>query len=70
MSNYIEKLLIWDSSFLFETVEELSKSIKDIYKPNLHININEIYDNLNKYNGIDTTELEDVSSKNNVFLFF
>ena len=29
MSNFIEKLLIWDSSFLFETVEELSKSIKD-----------------------------------------
>ena len=28
MSDFLEKLLIWDNSFLFET-EELSKSIKD-----------------------------------------
>jgi len=29
MSDFLEKLLIWDNSFLFETVEELLKSIKD-----------------------------------------
>ena len=29
MSDFLEKLLIWDNSFLFETVDELSKSIKD-----------------------------------------
>ncbi len=39
----------------------------DHYKPNLHININDIFDRLNNYNGIDTTDLEDLSSKNNVF---
>jgi len=42
-------------------------SFKEIYKPNLHININDIYDNINNYKGIDITDLEDTTSKDNVF---
>ncbi len=43
------------------------ESIKNIYKPNLHTNIHDIYEELNKYNGIDITDLEDTTNKNNVF---
>ncbi len=42
-----------------------SKNI--IYKPNLHLGINKIYNQLDKYKGIDTTELEETSYKDNVF---
>ena len=41
--------------------------IKSIYKPNLHSNINDIFNNLNNYKGIDITDLEATNSKTNVF---
>ena len=44
MSNFIEKLLIWDSSFLFETVEELSKSIKDSILGGNNVHITKLKD--------------------------
>ncbi len=42
-------------------------SIQNIYKPNLHNDINFIYDNLNLYKGIDLTDIDDTSGKINVF---
>jgi len=59
---------IVDESYI-ETIKGFSENnkTKSNYKPNLHIEINNIYENLNKYNGIDTTDLEDLSSKINVF---
>ena len=44
-----------------------SKSNEKIYQPNLHKDINSIFLNLNKYKGIDITDLEDTSLNNNVF---
>ncbi len=46
---------------------DISKINKEHYKPNLHNNICDIYNNLNQYRGIDITDLDDVSSKSNVF---
>ncbi len=46
---------------------EYCLSVKKIYKPNLHNNINDIYETLNNYKGIDITDLEDTTSKDNVF---
>ncbi len=46
---------------------EYVESINDIFKPNLHINIHDIYNSLNKYIGIDITDLEDTTTKENVF---
>ena len=43
------------------------KENKAIYKPNLHLSIDNIYDNLNRYIGIDTTDLDDINFNNNVF---
>ncbi len=43
------------------------KTIKSIYKPNLHKKIDDIYKNLNIYKGIDITDLEDTTHKTNVF---
>ena len=43
------------------------KSIKDIFKPNLHNNISDVYDNLNNYKGIDISDLQDTKSMANVF---
>ncbi len=43
------------------------ESIKNIFKPNLHKNIHDVYDELNNYKGIDITDLEDTTSKDNVF---
>ena len=37
------------------------------YKPNLHIDINTIYNELNSYKGLDTSDLEDHSTKRNIF---
>lgn len=42
-------------------------SIKNIFKPNLHNDINDIYVALNNYKGIDITDLEDTTKKTNVF---
>ena len=38
-----------------------------IYKPNLHVDVDIIYEELNQFKGIDTTDLEDLSMKKNVF---
>ncbi|WP_269610367.1 transcription-repair coupling factor [Prochlorococcus marinus] len=46
---------------------EGSQSIQNIFKPNLHKNIDEIYNSLNNYKGIDITDLEDTTNKDNVF---
>ena len=43
------------------------ESINQLYKPNLHNNINDIYIGLNNYKGLDISDLEDTSSKDNVF---
>ena len=43
------------------------KPDKNIYKPNLHIDINKIYDSLSNYKGIDITDLEESITKNNIF---
>ncbi len=40
---------------------------KEIFKPNLHNNILEIYNLIDNYKGVDITDLEDTSSKDNVF---
>ncbi|WP_413677865.1 transcription-repair coupling factor [Prochlorococcus sp. MIT 0916] len=52
--------------------EVLSKSdnvdsVKKLLKPNLHNSIVDTYESLNNYKGIDLTDLEDTSLKNNVF---
>ena len=44
-----------------------SEAIKTIFKPNLHNDINDLYDSLNNYKGIDITDLEDTTKKTNVF---
>ena len=49
------------------TGSENSSSIQKIYKPNLHKSINVIYEDLNRYKGIDITDLEDTTNKVNVF---
>ena len=49
------------------TDSEAGLSIERIYKPNLHKDINNIYKSLNKYKGIDITDLEETSDKDNVF---
>ena len=46
---------------------ERDESITNIFKPNLHNDINDLYDELNKYKGIDITDLEDTTKKDNVF---
>ncbi len=40
---------------------------RENYKPNLHKHISNIYDDLNNYMGVDTTDLEDISKRKNVF---
>jgi len=47
--------------------QKIDHSIKNIFKPNLHYNIHEVYDSLNRYKGIDITDLEETASKQNVF---
>ena len=49
------------------TLLEGNSSIKNIYKPNLHNNVCDIFESLNKYKGIDFTDLEDTSKNTNVF---
>ncbi len=49
------------------TNSKSEESFKDIFKPNLHKNIYDIYNTLNNYKGIDITDLEDVKSNDNVF---
>ena len=44
-----------------------SEATKAIFKPKLHKDINDIYDSLNNYKGIDITDLEDTTKKTNVF---
>ena len=39
----------------------------DLYKKNLHVNVDDIYKKLSTYNGIQITDIEDLSSKTNVF---
>ncbi len=46
---------------------EEGESIKNIFKANLHNKINNIYELLNIYKGIDITDLEDTNGKDNVF---
>tara|TARA_Y100001968_G_scaffold322564_1_gene358853 strand:- start:5364 stop:8870 length:3507 start_codon:yes stop_codon:yes gene_type:complete len=46
---------------------EENKFNNQFYIPNLHNNPEIIYNSLDKYNGIDTTDLEDLNSKKNVF---
>tara|TARA_Y100001968_G_scaffold324_1_gene249 strand:- start:472 stop:3975 length:3504 start_codon:yes stop_codon:yes gene_type:complete len=46
---------------------DIDKVNKNILKPNLHLGINNIYDELHRYKGVDTTELEETISKENVF---
>ena len=46
---------------------DLGESLKEIYKPNLHKDINTIFDSLNNYKGVDTTDLEDTKTKGNLF---
>ena len=43
------------------------ESTKTLIKPNLHNNIQDIINSLNNYKGIDTTDLENISDKDNVF---
>ena len=57
-----------------ESYKESVKQVDDdenfstaIYKPNLHINLSNILSNLYNFKGIDTTDLEDLSSNKNVF---
>ncbi len=45
----------------------LDESFEDLFKPNLHNSISDIYDELNDYKGIDITDLEDTTTKHNVF---
>ena len=54
-----------------DTEKKLKINISDspYYPPNLHVNINTIYNSLNSYKGIDTTDLDNLSSKNNIFKF-
>ena len=42
-------------------------TINNLLKPNLHNNIDHIFDLLNHYKGIEITDLEDTSAKDNVF---
>ncbi|WP_269612918.1 transcription-repair coupling factor [Prochlorococcus marinus] len=44
-----------------------SNLLRKIFKPNLHININDIFKTLDNYKGIDICDLEDTNSKENVF---
>lgn len=44
-----------------------NRTINKIYKSNLHNNINDIYDQIDNYKGIDITDLEDTAKKDNVF---
>ncbi|WP_269605651.1 transcription-repair coupling factor [Prochlorococcus marinus] len=44
-----------------------SVTAKNLFKPNLHTNINDIYDTVNTYKGLDITDLEDTTDKDNVF---
>jgi len=46
---------------------ENDKLTKNLIKPNLHNNIQGIIDSLNNYKGIDITDLENTSDKDNVF---
>ena len=52
-----------------DTLNKLNnkKNIDLCFKKNLHKNMNSIYEELNNYNGIDTTDIEDVDLKGNVF---
>ncbi len=43
------------------------ESMKNIFKPNLHKNISDVFEALKLYNGIDITDLDDTTSKDNVF---
>ena len=38
-------------------------SFRKIFIPNLHRNINEVYDKINDFKGIDLTDLEDTTNK-------
>ena len=49
---------------LIKINEDKSKECN--YNPNLHIDINSIFNELNSYKGLDITDLEDVSTKQNV----
>ncbi len=42
---------------------------KNLLQPNLHNSINNVYDSLNKYKGIDITDLDDYTENENVFDF-
>ena len=44
-----------------------SNLLRKIFKPNLHININDIFKTLDNYKGIDICDLEDTNSTDNVF---
>ena len=46
---------------------EHKKNVKTFYKANLHYDIDDIYTELNRYKGLDTTDLEDLTNQNNVF---
>ncbi len=46
---------------------DLNESFNELFIPNLHININELFDKLKTFNGIDITDLEDTIAKKNVF---
>ncbi len=52
-----------------ETFKKSGSNLTDkiIFKPNLHIDINNIFDKLNNYKGVDTTDLEELSLENNIF---
>ena len=43
------------------------ESLKNIFKDNLHNKVQDIYESLDHYKGIDITDFEDTSTKNNVF---
>ena len=52
-----------------EIISKLTGNLlnNESYLPKLHIDIDSIFQKLNKYMGIDTTDLEDLTSSSNVF---
>ncbi len=59
---------IVDESYKELVVDSLdSRSIENIYPPNLHNDIKNVFDSLSSYKGIDITDLENPTSNDNVF---
>ncbi len=56
-----------ESYIEFITNSENKDLIKNIYKANLHKNINDIYEGLNYYRGFDLTDFDATKGKDNVY---